>query len=105
MSQPQTIPATLFEVRLDQPPRSEFERERRAFYRLLPQLLSTHRGQYVAIHDEQVVDSGPARLEVALRVLNRVGSVDIYVGLVSDPPVRVERSGVRRDLGQRRPEA
>ena len=93
-------PATL-EVMLPQPPDSKLERERRAFARLLPQLLATHCGQYVAVHDEQVVDSGADRLEVALRVLRRVGNVDIYVGLVTDQPLPVARSGVRRDLSQR----
>lgn len=37
----------------------KFERERRAFFRLLPALLGTHRGQYVAVHDER--GSTPAR--------------------------------------------
>ena len=32
------------------------EREYRAFLRLLPQLLVSHRGQYVAVHEGQVVD-------------------------------------------------
>ena len=82
---------------------SLFERERAAFYRLLPGLLTTHRGQYVAIHEEQVVESGPNRLEVAMRVLQRVGNLDIYVGLVSDQPPAADRSGVRRDRGPREP--
>jgi hypothetical protein len=87
-----------FEVGLDLPPASKFERERRAFFRLLPQLLNDYRGQYVAVHDEQVVDSGPDRLSVALRVLGRVGNVDIYVGLVSAQPEPLARSGVRRQF-------
>lgn len=41
---------------------TKFERERTAFYRLLPELLATHRGQYVAVHGEQVADSGSDRL-------------------------------------------
>jgi hypothetical protein len=91
----------LFEVRLDQPTPSKFERERGAFLRLLPQLLVTHPGQYVAIHDEQIADSGTDRLEVAMRVLRRVGNVDIYVGLAADQPEPVCRSGVRRDLSRK----
>ena len=89
-------------VELDETPRSKFERERQAFYRLLPQLQHTHHGQYVAIHDEQVVDAGTARLEVAMRVLKLIGNVDIYVGLVSEEPEPIYRSGVRRDLGPRK---
>lgn len=84
------------------PPKSKFEREKAAFYRLLPDLLATHRGQYVAIHGEQVVDSGPDQVEVALRVLRRVGNVALYVHLVSDERrLPVARSGVLRDLSRR----
>jgi hypothetical protein len=93
------IPVETFEVVLPEPPLSKFERERRAFLRQLPDLLATHRGQYVAIHDEQVVDSGPDQVEVALRVRRRVGNVALYVHLVSDEPEPVYRSGVVRDLG------
>ncbi len=39
------------------PPRTKWEREYRAFHRLLPQLLATQRGQFVAIHEERVIDS------------------------------------------------
>ncbi len=87
-----------FEVRLPEPPPpTKFERERSAFFRLLPELLATHRGQYVAVHGEQVVDSGPDQLEVALRVLRRVGHVPVYVHLVEDARERpVARSGLVR---------
>ena len=99
----QITEAPLIEVRLPEPPApSKFERERRAFARLRSGLLATHRGQYVAIHDEQVVDSGPERLELALRVQERVRA-GVYVGLVSDAPPPVVRSGIRRVLGERGP--
>jgi hypothetical protein len=86
-----------YEVKL--PPRepTKFERERRAFLRLLPQLLATHRGSYVAIHDEQVAASGADRMEVAMNVWTRVGGVDLYVGLVTDQPEPIARSGVVRE--------
>lgn len=93
--------AETIEVVLPEPAVSKFERERRAFFRLLPDLLTTHRGQYVAVHDERVVDSGPDQQEVALRVLRRVGHVGIYVHLVADPPEPVYRSGVVREVGAR----
>ncbi len=99
-----TSPAT-FEVTLPPPRDAKLERERRAFARLLPQLLATHRGQYVAVHEEQVADSGPDRLEVAMRVLRKVGGVDIYVGLVTEESPPVARSGVRRDLSRREPDS
>lgn len=87
-----------FEVILPEPQLSKFDRERRAFYRLLPELLKTHRNQYVAIHEEQVVDSGSDQVEVALRVQKRFGNVALYVHLVSDEPEPVSRSGVVREF-------
>ena len=85
----------VFEVVLPEPEPTKFERERRAFFRLLPELLSTHRGQYVAIHDEQVVDSGPGRIDVVFRAQAKVQG-GVYVGLVSPEPLRILRSGIRR---------
>jgi hypothetical protein len=82
------------------PPASKWEREYRAFQRLLPELLKTHAGKYVAIHDEQVVDSDPQELPLIERVLQRVGNVSIHVGFVSErglPPLRVPHS---REVGQ-----
>ncbi|MBL8800152.1 MAG: hypothetical protein JNM56_40090 [Planctomycetia bacterium] len=96
-----TTAITTFEVKLPEVPLTKFERERRAFYRLLPELLQTHRGQYVAIHDEQVVDCGPVRADVVFRALDRVRS-DIFVGLVNEKPEPVARSGVRRVLDDRK---
>ncbi len=80
-------------------PGTKWEREYRAFHRLLPQLMTTYRGQFVAIHDEQVVDSGDDKLALALRVLAKVGNVAIHVGRVTEEPELVARSGFRRDLG------
>jgi len=50
----ETTTPSAIEVHLPEPPLTKFERERRAFYRLLPEQLNTHRGQYVAIHDEHL---------------------------------------------------
>lgn len=61
------------------------EREYKAFLRLLPQLLPTFRGKYVAIHDEQVIDSDSDDIALVQRVHERVGYVPIHVGLVVDP--------------------
>jgi hypothetical protein len=93
-----TIPPAL-EVHLPEP-LTKFEREQRAFHRLLPELLKTHHGQYVAIHDEQVVDSGADQLEVALRVWKRIGPTAINVTLVRREPRPACRSGVIRDLNR-----
>jgi hypothetical protein len=80
------------------PPRSKWEREYRAFQRLLPQLLLTEYGQYVAIHEERVIDSDLDEMALITRVLARIGNIDIHVGLVTDQPAAVYRSGVVRDV-------
>ncbi len=89
MSEPTSIPT--YEVILPQPPEDKWQRERRAFYRLLPELFRTHLGKFVAVHEESVVDSGDDEIALASRVYARHGYVPIYVGLVSDRPPRVER--------------
>jgi hypothetical protein len=85
-------------VHLPEPPLAKADRERRAFFRLLPSLLATHHGLYVAIHDEQVVDTGTDPLELARRVWQRVGKTDIYIGLVSEDPEPICRPGRARDV-------
>lgn len=82
------------------PPRNKWEREYRAFQRLLPELLKTHRGKYVAIHEERVFDSGDDRLELIFRVLPKVGGVSIHVGHVTEEPEPICRSGIIRDLSR-----
>jgi len=62
------------------------EREYRAFRRLLPQLLLSHRGQYVAVHDGEVVDFDTDDISLIQRVHARFGYVPIHVGLVTDRP-------------------
>ena len=79
-------------------PPTKWEREYQAFRRLLPQLLQTHRGLYVAVHDGRVVASGADKVAVALEAFGHVGNVPIHVGLVSTEPEPVVRSGVRRVL-------
>jgi hypothetical protein len=96
MSEPITLPAPILEV--PSPPRTKWGQEYQAFRRLLPQLLTTHRGCYVAVHGGHVVDSGDDKLALALRVLAKVGNVAIHVGLVTEEPEPILRSGVRREL-------
>jgi hypothetical protein len=73
------------------PPRDKWEREYRAFWRMLPQLLATHRGKCVAIHEEQLVDSDDDPLTLAARVWARSGYVPICVTRVTErrPIVRI----------------
>jgi len=77
---------------------SKWDREYQAFLGLLPQLLATHRGQYVAIHEGRIVDSGEAKLALALRVWAKIGNVAIHVGLVAQEPEPISRSGIRRNM-------
>ncbi|MCY2994466.1 MAG: DUF5678 domain-containing protein [Planctomycetota bacterium] len=81
---------------------SKWDQERSAYWRLLPDLVSQYRGQYVAVHDRQVVDSGENQVELALRVYQRFGYVPIYVGLVSDEPLRMLRVPTPRVLREAR---
>jgi len=66
-----------------------FEREYAAFSRLKPQLLQTHRGLFVAVHNGQVVDSDADNLELARRIYaNHL--FPVCIELVSDEPRIVE---------------
>ncbi|MGL4551711.1 MAG: hypothetical protein ACRC33_11020 [Gemmataceae bacterium] len=88
MSEPvETFPAPSLELPV---PLTKYERERRAFEELLPELLKTHRGLWVAIHEERVEDADANELVLAERVLKRVGNVSIHIGLVAES-VPVER--------------
>jgi hypothetical protein len=87
MNSIETLPAPV----LPSPPDDKFRSEQRAFQKLLPELLRTHRDQYVAIHEGQVVGSGIDQIEVAERAYARFGYVPILVTLVTDEPRPVVR--------------
>ncbi len=55
------------------------ERERRAYQRLLPGLLRTHPGEWVATVDEQAVEFGPDFATVIARVRQKYGQRPVYV--------------------------
>ena len=84
MSQTDTLPAPDLEGPGKAP--GKWQSERAAFWRLLPSLFGQYQGQYVAIHQGAVVDSGDDQVALALRVYRRYGYVPIYVGHVSDRP-------------------
>ena len=74
------------------PPETAWERERRAFRELLPELRKNYDGQFVAIKDGKVVSSGSERVAVALEAYSRVGYGPLYLGHVTDsppPPFRI----------------
>ena len=100
MIQAEVLPAPELEPFVDG--MSKWEQERSAYWRLLPTLVSEYRDQYVAIHEGQVVDSGASQVELALRVYRRFGYVPIYVGLVSDEPLRMLRVPTPRILREAR---
>ena len=85
---------------LPSPPDDKWRTEQRAFHRLLPELLKSHRGQYVAIHDEHLVESGVDKLAVARRAYSRFGYIPIFVSLVTDrslTPARIPSPRSVRD--------
>jgi hypothetical protein len=84
MSATETLPAP--DLRFAAPDDDKWQRERRAFVQMLPDLLDTHRDQFVAVHQGQVVASGEEKISVALQAYRQHGPVPIYVGLVSDQP-------------------
>jgi len=63
-----------------------FEREQQAFERLKPELLRTHRGQWVAIYQGKVVEAGQDRSQVLDSVYDRLGYVPVYVQQVEQRP-------------------
>ena len=87
MNSTETLPAPV----LPSPPEDRFRSEQRAFHKLLPELLQTHRDQYVAIHEGRVVESGADQIEVAERAYARFGYIPILVTLVTDRPRPVVR--------------
>src|SRR2546421_190260 len=64
----------------------KFSREWDAYHRMLPQLLQTHRGKYVAIHEGQVVGSGTDKIAVSLDAHRRFGAVPILIREVTETP-------------------
>jgi hypothetical protein len=68
-----------------------WQREYHAFLRLLPELLRTHRGQWVAVHNGQVVDGDADDVVLVQRVIAKIGYVPMHVGRVSDEPAEPVR--------------
>lgn len=88
--------ATPIDISFPHPaPPSKAERERAAFLRLLPVLMATHAGRYVAVHGEEIVDADADDIALVRRVHARFGYVPIYVGLVTAIPLVVRVPGFR----------
>jgi len=71
-------------------PDDEWERDRQAFEVMRGELLKTHKGQFVAILNNQVVDADVEIGTLAKRVYARFGYRPIYMQKVTEQP-RVAR--------------
>jgi len=71
MSDVETLPAP--DLSLKEATHAAWEEEQRAFLRLLPTLLSTHRGRYVAVYQGCVITEGTDQVDVAKQAYARVG--------------------------------
>jgi hypothetical protein len=94
MSSLETLPAPDLEASLD----DKWRREQRAFRQLLPELLRTHPGQFVAIHEGRVVESGDDKIDVARRAYARFGYIPIFISRVIAGPLAIRRSCVGRRM-------
>lgn len=86
-------------LKLEREPRTKTECERRAFLRLLPELLRTSRDRFVAVHEDQVVATADRMIDAAMEAHARCGYVPLYVGLVTEqppPPVRIDTPRILR---------
>jgi hypothetical protein len=78
-------------------PDDKFEREKAAYYRLLPELLKTHYHKVVAIHDGQVLLVGDDPVQVTLAAYKLVGYVELFVERV-EYQRRIERLRGPREI-------
>jgi hypothetical protein len=71
-------------------PDDEWEQGRQAFERMRSKLLKTHKGQFVTVLDNQVIDANAEIGTLAGRVYARFGYRPIYMQKVTEQP-RVAR--------------
>ena len=79
----------------------KWQREYDAFLRLRPQLLEKFPGEYVVIHDGQVLASGRDDIQLALQFFASHGNVPVHIGLVTAGPVPAARIPHYRELNPR----
>jgi len=87
--------------RLERLEDQKLETEARAFERMHPQLVEQYLGQFVAVHDGQVVDADVDFEALFLRLQKRFGDIPVLIRLVGVKPIlelrapspRLERSG------------
>ncbi len=104
---PRDVPVGRVKLTVQSPPAplpgisEKAQRERAAFYRLLPQLLKSHYGKVVAIHDEKVIAVGDERRPVLDAARMIAGYVDLHVASVLEK-LPVERLVGFRELPENR---
>ncbi len=81
---PEEVPA----LHRREPPKNSlpFQREKRAFQRLKPELMRTNRGQYVVIREEKPVLFGNNKTELAKQAYKQFGYGPLYIGLLEEEP-------------------
>jgi hypothetical protein len=99
MSDAEAYPAPVLDVATPSP--SDWERERQAFERLLPDLLESDPGEFVAVYGGKVVDRDPQLISLASRVYAKYGYRPIYMDLVAERPLTPVRVPHYRPLVER----
>jgi hypothetical protein len=88
---------------LDQLEWEKLDVEKEAYARLLPALLKTHEGEYVALHNGEVIASGPTLPELHLQVYYLLGNVPVLFKRVSaepEPDLRIRSPRLSRPVSQ-----
>jgi len=68
--------------------RAKIHTETKALWAMYPQLLERYLGQYVAVHEGKVVDSGPDLGTLYQRVRECYGDTPVLLAQVTSEPVR-----------------
>ena len=76
----------------------KIHRDLTAFHAMLPNLLITNAGEFVAIHNGQVVASGPNEIQVRIAASERYPHTPIPVRFVSATPRPIERIRFRKEI-------
>jgi hypothetical protein len=82
----ETVALPAPQIMIPPAPENKWQGEFEAFRGLRPDLLRAHLGQYVVIHNGQVVDSESDDLALALRFFAQHGKIPVHIGLVTVEP-------------------
>jgi hypothetical protein len=69
---------------------AELRQEEAVFLRKLPQLLKSHRGEYVAVYRGRIVGHGPDDEKLAYQMYTRFGDVTFLIARVEEEPTVYE---------------